>query len=116
MKRDTVEFWLCAAVALTCFWLLTACALIPPDPPYWFPDKRLACDVEPVIVRAESSQRLSAICGMPRTEFDACITVRPGFCRIALGPRAGDCELSHELRHAKGWNHDKRPVHRQDCG
>lgn len=95
--------------------LVLAVAGCDKPPPYWTKDMP---GFEPVaIYKARVSQQdLLGICGY--ATHKGC-TLRYGEALradIYLGPEADECTFAHELRHARGWNHDNRTVYRDDCG
>lgn len=90
--------------------LLTAC-----DGGYWKNDMP---DFEPktVLVSRVSQDDLSMRCGYA-TETGCTIRLRETATAVVfLGPKADNCTLRHEFRHASGWSHDAREVYRHDCG
>lgn len=82
---------------------------------YWYRD---APGWEPKTVTIErvSQDGLLAHCG-PGTDTGCTLRFAElNHAQIYLGPKADNCTLRHELRHAAGWNHDQRVMHRADCG
>lgn len=97
--------------------LLAGCATTP----YWYRDMPDYNPLATVVVRAETAQELSARCGMYRAADSGCafrliVAGRGPTCFVFLGPTANACIENHEKKHCQGWNHDNRPVFRQDCG
>lgn len=83
--------------------------------PYWvqdIPDYQL----QRVEIVRTSQAEMEQRCALNIDLLGCAIRLTNGVTQIILGPKAGNCQLRHELLHAAGWNHDARLLQRVDCG